>query len=47
MVPQILQQLNGANRNLQPIKQMMQMVRNAGDPQAMLNTMAQNRERNV
>lgn len=38
--PQILQQLNGTN--LQPIKQMMQMVRSAGNPRAMLQTIAQN-----
>ena len=41
--PAILQQLNGASRtpNLQPIKQMMNMVRNARNPQAMLQMMAQ------
>ena len=42
MTPQILQQLNGsAIPNLQPIKQMASMVRNAGNPQAMLQSMAQ------
>ena len=42
MTPQILQQLNGsAMPNLQPIKQMMQMVRGAQNPQAMLQTLAQ------
>ena len=40
--PAILQQLNGsAMPNLQPIKQMMQMVKGAQNPQAMLNMMAQ------
>ena len=34
-------QLNGAMMpNMQPIKQMMQMVRGAGNPQAMLESMA-------
>lgn len=40
-VPQILQQLNGAMMpNMQPIRQIMQMVRGAGNPQAMLESMA-------
>ena len=42
-IPAILQQLNGASMpNLQPIKQMLGMVRSASDPNAMLNMMAQN-----
>lgn len=41
-IPAILQQLNGsAIPNLQPIKQMMETVRGAKNPQAMLQTMAQ------
>ena len=41
--PAILQQLNSASQtsNLQPIKQMMQMVRGAQNPQTMLQTLAQ------
>ena len=40
-IPAILQQLNGsAMPNLGPVKQMMQMVRTAGNPQAMLQSMA-------
>ena len=43
MTPAILQQLNGsAMPNLTPIKQMMNMVRSAGNPQAMLQSMMQN-----
>ena len=42
-IPAILQQLNGSQMpNLQPIKQMMSMVRSAGNPQAMLQSLAQN-----
>ena len=43
-LPQILQQLQRANLpgNLGQIKQMMQMVQSAGNPQAMLAQMAQN-----
>lgn len=44
-MPAILQQLQATNPimgNLQPIKQMMNMVRSAGNPQAMLQTLAQN-----
>ena len=42
-IPQILQQLNRAQLpNLSGIRQMMQMVRSAGNPQAMLQAMAQN-----
>ena len=40
MLPQILQQLGGVAINPQ-IKQMMQMVRSAGNPQAMLNQLVQ------
>lgn len=41
MVPQILQQLGGASQIVPPqIKAMMQMVRNAGNPQAMLDQLA-------
>ena len=40
MLPQILQQLGGIAINPQ-IKQMMQMIRSAGNPQAMLNQLAQ------
>ena len=40
--PAILQQINSsAMPNLAPIKQMMQMVRGAQNPQAMLQTLAQ------
>ena len=41
--PQILQQLQGASPipNLQPIRQMLGMVRSASNPQAMLQTLAQ------
>ena len=41
--PAILQQLNSASQmsNLAPIKQMMQMVRGAQNPQAMLQSLAQ------
>ena len=40
-IPAILQQLNGsAMPNLGPVKQMMQMVRSSGNPQAMLQSMA-------
>ena len=43
MVPQILQQLNSSSLpNLQPVKQMMQMVKGASDPKAALNMMAMN-----
>ena len=43
-IPQILQQLQRVNLpgNLGQIKQMMGMIRNAGNPQAMLNQMMQN-----
>ena len=42
--PAILQQLNGASLtpNLQPIKNMMQMIRGAQNPQAMMNMLVQN-----
>lgn len=40
-IPAILQQLNAANPNLLPIKQMFQTVRAAQNPQAMLQLMAQ------
>ena len=41
-IPQILQQLNGASiPNLGPVKQMMNMVRGASDPNAMLSMLAQ------
>ena len=40
-IPAILQQLNGSTMpNLGPVKQMMQMVRSSGNPQAMLQSMA-------
>ena len=39
-IPQILQQLQGAN--LGQIRQMMLMLKSAGDPQAMLTQMMQN-----
>ena len=45
MLPQILQQLAGASPlagNLSQLKSMMQMVRNAGNPAAMMQNMAQN-----
>ena len=43
-IPQILQQLQrvGLPGNLGQIKQMMDMVKSAGNPQAMLNQMMQN-----
>ena len=43
-IPPILQQLQGASSlgNLGQIKQMMSMVRSAGNPQAMLMQMMQN-----
>ena len=43
-IPQILQQLsaNSLPGNLPQIKNMMQMVRSAGNPQALLAQMAQN-----
>ena len=43
-IPQILQQLQRVNLpgNLGQIKQMMSMVKSAGNPQAMLNQMMQN-----
>ena len=41
-IPAILQQLNGsAVPNLAPVRQMMQMVRGAQNPNAMLQMMAQ------
>ena len=42
-MPQILQQLQGKNLpgNLGQIKQMMGMVKNAGNPQAMMNQLIQ------
>ena len=40
MIPQILTQLNGGLIPPQ-IKQMMQMVRTAGDPQAMISQLVQ------
>ena len=41
-LPQILQQLQGNNAGgIGQIRQMMQMVRSAGNPQAMLNQMMQ------
>lgn len=44
-LPQILQQLQGARQlpgNLGQIKNMMRMVQNAGNPQAMMNQLMQN-----
>lgn len=41
-LPMILRQLGNTPGNLQQIKQMMGMVRNAGNPQAMLAQMMQN-----
>ena len=43
-IPAILQQLgrNQMSQTLGPIKQMMSMVRSAGNPQAMLNQLAMN-----
>lgn len=42
-LPPILQQLQGSNTgNLGQIKNMLNMVRNAGNPQAVLNQMIQN-----
>ena len=42
MIPQILQQLNANSPgNLGQIKNLMQMVRSAGNPQALLSQMAQ------
>ena len=38
-IPQILQQLGSTPKNLQQIKQMMGMVKSAGNPQAMLAQM--------
>lgn len=41
-IPAILQQLNGSGiPNLGPVRQMMQMVRGAQNPNAMLQMMAQ------
>lgn len=41
-IPAILQQLNGSGiPNLAPVRQMMQMVRGAQNPNAMLQMMAQ------
>ena len=41
-MPPILQQLQGAKMpNLQPIKNMLGMVRSANNPQAMMNMLAQ------
>ena len=39
MLPQILQQLGGGVTIPPQIKQMMQMMRSAGNPQAMINQM--------
>ena len=42
-IPQILQQLNGAQMpNLSGVKQMMDMVRGAGNPMAVFQSLAQN-----
>ena len=41
-IPQILQQLGNMPGNLRQIKGMMDMLRNAGNPQAMLSQMMQN-----
>lgn len=41
-LPPILQQLQRNNPGMTQIKQMMSMVRTAGNPQAMLNQMMQN-----
>ena len=41
MLPQILRQLGGGVTIPPQIKQMMQMVRSSGNPQAMLNQMMQ------
>ena len=40
-IPQILQQLGNMPGNLRQIKSMMDMVRTAGNPQAMLSQMMQ------
>lgn len=40
--PAILQQLARTNPQMQSIKNLMGMVRNASDPQAMLNQLSQN-----
>ena len=44
MLPQILQQLSGTQSQIIPpqIKNIMQMIRSSGNPQAMLNNLAQN-----
>ena len=44
-IPAILQQLNGAQiPNLSGVKQLMNMVKGAGNPQALLNSLLQNNQ---
>lgn len=42
MIPQILQQLSASSPGMGQIKNLMQMVRSSGNPQAMLGQMMQN-----
>ena len=42
MIPQILQQLGGGLKIPPQIKQMISMVKSAGNPQAMMNQLMQN-----
>ena len=44
-IPAILQQLNGAQiPNLSGVRQLMNMVKGAGNPQALLNSLLQNNQ---